>query len=274
MTPNAHLAGKGCPKCGHKASNESKMLTLEEVHSRFINKHGDKYGYEKFKYFGTGKKGEIFCKACAKYFWQTPKQHFDHGCNRCGEVRSAKIQTKSQEQFIQKCIEVHGPDTHGYEKVIYQRNKDAVQVRHVKCGRYFFVTPNNHLRGSSCPFCRESRGAKEVNNILETYPEIEIIREETITGCRHINPLRFDFQLFRKGKLIGVIEFNGSQHYQPVRWTKKMTEEEAQKLFQDTVNRDIAKYSFCNENEIPLLIISYNQKTITKNLIECFLAKY
>lgn len=109
--------------------------------------HGDKYDYSKTVYEGSLKK---VCITCPKHgdFLQIAGGHLrGAGCPQCHNlsIRSNK------DMFIAKCREVYG-DLYDYSKVEYVHNKEKVCVICPKHGE-FWVTPNNHMRGSRCPAC-------------------------------------------------------------------------------------------------------------------------
>lgn len=83
QTVNNHLKGHGCPTC--KRVNHSEFLTLDqkEIIERFINLHGDRFGYDNFIYKGMNEKGEIECREHG-IFLQTPNNHLKgQGCPKC-----------------------------------------------------------------------------------------------------------------------------------------------------------------------------------------------
>jgi len=64
---------------------------------------------------------------------------------------------------------------------------------------------------SSCG-CVKSMGEEKVSEIL-TDLQISFAKEVRFTDCRDKKPLPFDFGLYWKGKLKGLIEYNGNIHY-------------------------------------------------------------
>ena len=106
QTPNNHLKGHGCPVC--KRNNHSEFLTLnrEEVIKRFVDLHGDRYGYNDFIYKGQHEKGEIECREHG-IFLQTPTNHLKgQGCPGCKRSKGEKfietILKKLNINFIQE----------------------------------------------------------------------------------------------------------------------------------------------------------------------------
>lgn len=88
QTPNKHLSGHGCHKCGRKIVAEKQLLTNEQ----FINQakliHGDKYDYSKVVYTGYEEYVTIICPEHGE-FKQTPDSHLHSGgCPKCGSTLS------------------------------------------------------------------------------------------------------------------------------------------------------------------------------------------
>jgi hypothetical protein len=71
-----------------------------------------------------------------------------------------------------------------------------------------------------------------------------------------------------------IIEYNGEQHYRPVKWSSKTTDEDADKNFADQQARDEFVQNFCIANNIKLIWIdgryyvnSSLENFITKEII-------
>ena len=87
QTPNSHLSGRGCPKCGG-----SKKLTKEEFILRSNSKHNNFYNYDKVIYTNVDTKVTIICPNHGD-FMQTPSMHMQgQGCPEC---RRNKISVKN-----------------------------------------------------------------------------------------------------------------------------------------------------------------------------------
>jgi very-short-patch-repair endonuclease len=80
QTPNGHLNGLGCFKCGHKMF----ILSNNDFINRAKEIHGDKYDYSKVEYNKMNEKIIITCKEHGD-FEQTPSNHITHkqGCPYC-----------------------------------------------------------------------------------------------------------------------------------------------------------------------------------------------
>lgn len=71
--------------------------------------------------------------------------------------------------------------------------------------------------------------------------------------CKDICPLRFDCGVYTNdGKLMGLIEFNGEQHYHHITYFHPTRKE-----YIAARRRDRIKIDYCREKHIPLLILTY-----------------
>jgi len=82
--------------------------------------------------------------------------------------------------------------------------------------------------------------------------------------------LRYDFVVFDKEELM-LIEFDGRQHYKPVRFQKDDSDEKVQQIYEMTRCHDKRKNKFAKKHEYPLLRIKYSDVNNAKELIEEFL---
>lgn len=152
ITPQKHLSGQGCRKCGYLKNVKEQSSTTDE----FINKakkiHGDKFDYSKVEYINNSTKVCIICPIHGE-FWQTPNSHLNgRGCRKCGIENRTLNQRSNDEEFIEKSKFVHG-DTFDYSKVKYVTNKTPVIIS-CKIHGDFIQTPTHHLNGEGCPKCK------------------------------------------------------------------------------------------------------------------------
>jgi hypothetical protein len=114
--------------------------------NKAILKHGDIYDYSKVEYIKSSLKVIIICKIHGD-FEQKPNGHLSGDkCPRCSSNgRSSNL------GFIKKAILKHG-DIYDYSVVNYINNKKNVDIICKEHG-LFRQTPNNHLKGQSCPRC-------------------------------------------------------------------------------------------------------------------------
>ena len=116
-----------------------------------------------------------------------------------------------------------------------------------ECGTISEVTSDKLISGTtySCG-CSQSKREEIIAKILNE-ANISYGREYSFEDLRDINPLRFDFALFKDNKLFCLIEHDGIQHFNTdnVFYTEKLKE------------NDIKKDEYCNKNNILLYRISY-----------------
>jgi hypothetical protein len=251
--PRVHLNSKyGCRDCGIDATSVSFEEFLKKANEKFGNRYD--YSHAKFKRMRT--KITIICPI-HKEFFQTPSRHLNsNGCDRCGRVTNT-------EDFIIKANEIHN-NLYSYTKTIYVAALKEVIVTCSKHGD-FSQRASYHLSGNGCQKCQTSKGEITIDNYLKDFhPKVVVKSQGTIPGCKFKKHLTFDFVLFKDDKIIGTIEFNGIQHYQPVKHFGGM-----KGLTMRTI-RDKVKQDFCENNEIPLLIIKYDQNNIDE-LVGSFL---
>ncbi len=125
------------------------------------------------------------------------------------------------------------------------------------CGKTKIVRQNNLLFGNvhSCGCMNRSYGELLIYNYLKKY-DFDFVEQYRINNCRNILPLPFDFALFSNSKLVGLIEFDGKQHFKPSKFNK-CSEEQAIENYMVCVKRDGIKTEYCKNNNIKLLRITY-----------------
>lgn len=87
QTPNHHVRGRGCSKCGDILIAKKKRLSRNEFIQRASRIHGNKYDYSDVIYVDSHTKVKIICKEHNKIFLQLPYTHISRtkitGCKTC-----------------------------------------------------------------------------------------------------------------------------------------------------------------------------------------------
>lgn len=159
QTPNSHLQGIGCPKCGA----ELIKLKLSDSTEKFIEKakliknNNIKYNYLKVNYINNKKKVIIICNEHGE-FNQTPNSHLrGDGCPICGDkYRPLKSNTID---FIKKCNKVHD-NKYCYDKVEYNGCFKKILIICRVHGE-FYQQAWSHVTGQGCPKCSSKTKTKE-----------------------------------------------------------------------------------------------------------------
>lgn len=254
--PHHHIGIKaaGCPKCGIKKVIDITRKTLEEFVNESKEVHGDKYNYDKVIYINHNTHVEIGCNKCNTWFYQKPAIHLKGcGCNKCGcETTGLKLRL-SQEEFVEKCVNIHG-DKYDYTNTIYLKGKDKLNVLCLTCKKEFELIASDHLSGNGCSRCKFSKGEIAVQKYLDKL-KIDYEAQKKFDGCKYINSLYFDFYV---PKYNLCIEFDGELHFHVY---KHFGGEEALKVRQ---LRDKIKNDYCEKNNINLLRIRYDENICEK----------
>ena len=104
-------------------------------------RHNGAYDYSLVRYIDAKTKVKIICKRHNWVFKKSPDKHKNagQGCPRC----SKKYRWKTEE-WIAEALEVH-KGRYGYDKVIYKKATENVQIYCYTCEKYFPQTPDTHL---------------------------------------------------------------------------------------------------------------------------------
>lgn len=124
------------------------------------------------------------------------------------------------------------------------------------CGSEPFEVRLEHLKGQgrrnrtiSCGCASESAGEIKIRQILENM-NLDFQTQYRIKNDNN-ELMIFDFVIFKDGKIIKCIEFNGQQHYKPIEFFGGEEAFEAQK------ERDARKDEYCNTHGIILQWVPY-----------------
>jgi hypothetical protein len=228
----------------------SRKKTTEEFIAEARLTHADRYDYAQVVYNGALKKCEIVCKTHG-VFSQTANSHLQGvGCPQCGIDSCAKKQSHTLMDFVIKAESTHG-DRYDYAKVRYV---NAITKCDIVCRTHgvFQQAPHNHLHGKGCPRCNESKGEKQVSELLAKY-DLTFDPQKTFEGLRHKKPLKCDFYV---PEINTVIEYQGEHHYGIGR--------NADRDKHNTIPiRDQIKRDFFREKGIHLIEIPYWEDTET-----------
>lgn len=238
--PNNHLNGGGCKKCYHANKNIGN--------DNFISKaklvHGDIYDYSLTEYLESKEQIKIICSKHG-IFEQRASNHLSgKGCLKC--YNENKLSNSLE--FIEKAKEKHG-DKYDYTNLKYVNDKTKIKIICPNHGD-FIQKPSNHLMGQGCPICRESKGEREVRQLLELN-NIEYIPQHRFSDCKNKYPLPFDFFLPQYNT---CIEYHGEQHYIPIKYFG------GEGRFLKQQKLDSIKETYCKENHIKLIVLRYDEK--------------
>jgi hypothetical protein len=246
QTPNSHLNGSGCYKCGVENRSEKQRMVNEDFICKANLVYGDKYDYSLVEYFNNKTKIKIICSKHG-VFEIKPNDHLNgSGCGRCFG------RGKTTEDFITEAISKYGL-LYSYKLTEYKSTHKKIKIICSIHGM-FEKSPNHHLNGGGCPICKESKGESEIRKYL-TENNINFLPQHRFPDCRDIRPLPFDFYLPDYNT---CIEYQGEQHYKPINYFGGF------KVFKQQQKRDRIKLNYCVDKQIDLIIIKYDEKITNK----------
>ncbi|MBQ2396109.1 MAG: hypothetical protein II304_03575 [Bacteroidales bacterium] len=189
--------------------------------------------------------------------------HSHHACIYCGCNDLWERKRTTIEQMKKECIRV------GVKFVSRTSRNNECMVNYI-CQNHkdagIQSTSWTHFKEyrNGCPLCNKiSKGEDEIYSYL-IKEKIEFIKEYRFADCIHKRKLPFDFYL---PKFNIIIEYNGKQHYKPVKIFG------GQEKYEETILRDKIKQDYCKNKNIKMIIIPYwdfkDIKTILDNELKC-----
>ena len=235
---NHHLSGKGCPKCvGRNLTNDDFIKKCKDI-------HGDKYDYTLVNFTKSQNYIDIICKEHG-HFRQKASNHINQKQN-CPKCMGRNL---TNNDFIEKCKEIHC-DIYDYSKTEYNGSEKIIII----CKEHgsFKQTPSHHLSGQGCVKCKSSKGEKTIINILNNI-KIDFKYQHKFSD---LSNHKFDFYLPTSNL---CIEYDGVQHFKPVKYFGGVLAFENQKI------RDDIKNEYCIKKNINILRIPYTESEYNIN---------
>lgn len=199
---------------------------------------------------------DVFPKSNKKVWWLCPNNHaysclithriiIGTSCQRCN----------SFEFLYPEIVSEWHPDLNGdlLPKNVSFGSRKKIYWQCPKVKEHVWRSEVHYrTMGYLCPYCNiKSKGEFAINKLLNELG-VDYQREFAFEDCRDRIRLRFDFAVFPHTRNLGVIEFQGQQHYHPIAYWG------GEKTLKLTQKRDKIKQTYCLENQIPQLIISYD----------------
>lgn len=239
----------------------------ERFLTRSAHAHGNKYDYsllpEKFTY---KTKVPIVCSKHGIFTQKATSHAQGSNCQKCMHdlryEKSYNVVRHTKGQFVNKCVLVHGM-YYDYSESVYLGQMKSITI---KCPRHgaFNICANNHIYGSGCNKCKRSRGETAINNYLMSigipYEVQKGFNDLRVPDASEKASNRPKYDFFIPSKRL-LIEFDGKQHFEPVRF-RGVSVEEAIRLHDRTKFVDLIKNQYAIDNKYELLRISYMQQKL------------
>lgn len=263
--------GTGCPYCSNQKTCEDNSILI--THPQLIKEWDFTKNTISPTELVAGSHEIVWwkCPVADDHEWQASlynRTRYKTGCPCCEKGRSKKV-VKSN------CLETTHPkiakEWHPTKNIFTPRD---VSYASNKKAWFICKDDNSHewkcriaprcTSGHGCPFCASSKGEKAIKEWLDEN-KIKYKQEYKIEKCINKRQLPFDFAIFNNNKLIGLIEYQGRQHYEPIDYFGGL-----KSLLLMQAN-DRIKFAYCKDNNIPLLVIPYMEHDLIENKLKLFL---
>lgn len=246
-TPQNLLINNVCRVCNKKTYCDNDSFR------RYIsNKYPDKYIFlSDYVNETTNIKIKVVACGCERYV----RPSFLSKGRNC-KMHLKRVGTrKSNKVFINELREKYGDEFQPLEP--YQKDDIKIKFRHSMCNREFYAEPGRLLSRGRCGYCIRSNGEQAIYRCLLNM-NIKFFPQYTNENCKYKRRLPFDFALFDDyDNLMGLIEFQGIQHYDYTEFRRNMPKDRAEIKFKAIKLRDSIKKQYCENNNIPFLEICY-----------------
>lgn len=160
QTPNKHLIGHGCDKCGKETAHNKLRKSQEQFINECKQIHGDRYDYSITEYNGSSDCINVICPIHGLFTLQANHHLEGQGCSKCkkSRVKVSKRETKkvtSLENFIKQSTIIH-QGKYMYDKSIYKGTKTPLIITCPIHGD-FLQSPSQHLQGYGCDMCGRNK---------------------------------------------------------------------------------------------------------------------
>ena len=182
-----------------------------------------------------------------------------HGCPQCKFKHTSKLFSLDKEQYL-NLLHNKRPDLEINEET-YISSKDKVDACCKVCGHKWNIVAYHLLKAKRCPVCSKcSHGESLISKWLNEY-NIKYISQFTQSNLVGINGglLSYDFYIPSYNLLI---EFQGEQHYKPIKYFGGNEKLEYQKV------HDIIKKEYARDNNFNFLEISYKDISNINSILE------
>jgi len=246
------LNGSGCPKCGKiKAKNTIKWNLNTDDYMRRLNPEFLKKITILSEYKQVNSPIKVKCNECENE-WETKPIHLKrgYGCKICGHLKRAEKTSLTHNDFIKKVYLIHGENITVLDE--YKSSNNEINFMCNKCDQISSKKRARSLLSRGCPFCVFSKGEKKIETILSEN-NILFEKEFRFSDLKDVNNLRFDFAVLDNvGNVIRLIEFDGKQHFEPVKCFG------GEDRYLDQVKKDRIKNDYCIKNNIKIIRIKYS----------------
>lgn len=190
---------------------------------------------------------------CGEYTLRAPVDLRRKGEHHCSATIHNKLDMQNYAKKLRE--ELNGTKNNWLEVIDFDHIEEKrifLKCKCLKCGNICVIRKDSFINGhaSSCG-CIKSKGEQQIKTLL-SLKQIDYKTEYKFNDLQDQDKLRFDFALFKNQILMGLIEFQGKQHFNSN--NSGWNNEEHLKL---TKYHDNMKHEYCIKNNIKLYYITY-----------------
>jgi len=260
---NVHVrtTGHGCPACAGNVAIPGKNDLATVNPDLALEFHKTKNAELTPQLIAAYSNKKVWWKGKCGHEWQTTvsSRNQGGGCPICSNQKVEKgindLATTNPELAKQWHPYKNGKKT-AFD-VTEGSNKKA-WWKCSKCGYEWEAVIHSRRKSYDCPLCNASKGENLIRDYLDNNG-LEFIYQNKfadLLGCGG-QPLSYDFAVHKDGKILLLIEYQGSQHYN----IKFDNNDEDLKKQQE---HDRRKKEYANKKNIPLVEINYKYDTYDK----------
>jgi len=266
---NRTHSGNNCPYCdGHAVCEDNCLFTkFPDIAKEW---HPTKNKEFTSKDVTIGSKKKIWWRCYNNHVWKATvnsrtsqylnsKTIDSNGCPYCSGQKVCK----------DNCLSTKFPDI--AKEWNYERNKKIMpeNVTYGSSKKVWWICNKGHEwkanirsrtgRGDGCPQCKYKNEGKVKELLLRYFKDWTIVPNKKIWDeYKNYNHKRYCDFWIEKDKVKIIVEYDGEQHFKPISFGCK-DKEKVEKLFRKTQLKDSLDAQFCEENNIMLHRIKYNE---------------
>ena len=246
--------GKRCPKCSEIKRRKKRTIWNKEKIIDFVEDNNYEF-IEFVKFDKIESIIKVWCKNLKHEPYNVKFANFKNGqrCRKCSDEIKGKKFSHNYE-YVKEYIESFGYKMLSNE---YVNMKTNILVKCSNGHKPYFTSFDRFKRGDRCPYCNESKGEKEINEILNKY-NVDFKSQYKFNDCKSKRELPFDFYITN---LNIVIEYDGIQHYRIIKYFNGLDG------FITTKIHDAIKTKYCKDNNIKLIRIPYWEYDNIENIL-------
>ncbi|MDB1562972.1 hypothetical protein PGA94_09315 [Pediococcus pentosaceus] len=153
VAPGNFYQGSRCPRCAVLNMSRERKFTKDEFNAR--EKDIQSGEYEMLGEYINSQTKTTFRHNICGYQWEALPNSFHQGsrCLKCARVKSARDQTLTKEDFIEREKDIQS----GEYKMLgrYANARTKTLFKHAICGYEWEIEPYGFHRGTRCPRCKK-----------------------------------------------------------------------------------------------------------------------